>query len=233
MTGTVVLDRQETERGEIVLRRREGADGRPLYEIISNGCFLMASTNAHSAAALARLGLEGLGERTGLRLLIAGLGIGYTLQAALELPNVAQVEVVEIEPLIVRWAGEYFAPVNGNALADPRVRLTVDDLLHYLSMTSGPYDAILLDIDNGPRWLVFEENAPVYDLPALQRMRDLLAPGGVLAVWAAERSPHFLATLRHLFPWANEQRVVEEVEGRLTEYFIYRARREPAVALGG
>jgi len=223
MGEAVVLAREETERGEVVLRRREGAGGEPVYEIIFNGVFLMASTNAPSARALARLGLEPLGGREGLRVLVGGLGMGYTLQAVLEHPGVAWVEVVEVEPLVVEWAHTYFGPLNGDALADERVRVVVADLARYLNGATGPYDAVLLDVDNGPTWLVLEENAAVYGLPALERVRALLTPGGVLAVWAAEPAPDFLALLRRTFAWADEVVVEEEAGGRETEYFIYRA----------
>jgi spermidine synthase len=223
MDEITTLAREETERGEVALRRRQVNDGPPVYEIISNGVFLMASSNAFSARELTRLGLQLLEGRGNLRVLVGGLGIGYTLQAALENPEVARVEVVEVEPLIVGWARAYFGPLNGDALEDPRVDVVVDDLAHYLQTTSGSYDALLLDIDNGPTWLVVEENAAVYDRPALERMRSLLGPGGVLGVWAAESSSDFLTDLKRVFDWADEVVVMEVVEGKETEYFIYRA----------
>ena len=219
----VVLAREETERGEVALRRRVGADGDSVYEIIFNGLFLMSSTNAPSARQLAYLGLEPLRERRELRVLVGGLGMGYTLQAVLEQPTVAQVEVVEVEPLIVDWARTYFGPLNDNALEDRRVRVVVDDLVNYLGAATGPYDAILLDIDNGPTWLTLEENSAVYGRAMLERIRALLTPAGVLAIWAAEQAPGFLDTLRQVLGWADEVVVVEESEGRETRYIIYRA----------
>jgi spermidine synthase len=222
---TVVLAREETARGEVALRRREDANGQPIYEIISNGVFLMASTNAPSARQLAHLALEPLAGREDLHVLIGGLGMGFTLQAALEYPAVARVQVVEVEPLIVAWARAHFGPLNGDALSDERVHVAVEDLAHYVATVTNPYDAILLDVDNGPTWLVFEDNAAVYERPALEQMRTLLAPGGVLAVWAAEPAPGFLAELGRVFYRADEVAVEEQAEGRTTEYFVYRARR--------
>ncbi len=222
MEETVVLERVETERGELVLRRRE-EEGGPVYEIVSNGVFLMASTNAHSARQLTRLGLEPLRGRGGLRVLIGGLGMGFTLQAALEMKGVVRAEVVEVESRVVEWCRAYFGPLNGDALADGRVVVVTADLARYLEGDIGPYDGILLDIDNGPTWLVFEENAAVYSRPALERMRSLLKPGGVLAVWAAERAADFLQTLQEVFAWVDERVVMETAAGRTTEYIIYRA----------
>lgn len=220
----VVLAREETERGEIALRRRAGVDGQSIYEIIFNGVFLMASTNAPSARQLACLALKPLAGREGLRILIGGLGMGYTLQAALEHSAVARVEVVEVEPLIVEWASAFFGPLNGDALADKRVQVVVGDLARYLETATGPYDAILLDIDNGPTWLVLEGNAALYGRVALERMQALLTADGVLAVWAAERAPGFLAELERTFTWADEVIVGErDDEGRETGYFIYCA----------
>lgn len=221
--SAAVWAREETGRGELVLRQREGADGETVYEIILNGAFLMASTNAPSARALAHLGLEPLGKQAGKRVLVGGLGIGYTLQAVLEHPEVARVEVVEIEPLIVEWARTCFSPLNGNGLADARVEVVVADLARYLEEATGPYDAILLDVDNGPTWPVLEENAALYTRRALERLRALLAPGGILAVWASEQAPDFLSELKAGFAWADEVMVEETSEGRRVEYFIYRA----------
>lgn len=225
---TKVLAREETARGELALRMRKGAEGPAVYEVIFNGVFLMASTNAFSARQLAHLALQARQDRLAapspgrLRVLIGGLGMGYTLQAVLEHPEVRRVEVVEVEPLMVDWARRYFGPLSGNALKDQRVRVVLADLAQYVQEARGPYDAILLDIDNGPSWLVLEENAALYSEAALERMRALLAPGGVLAVWAAASAPDFLTHLERVFDWADEVSVVEEVEGRCTEYYIYR-----------
>jgi spermidine synthase len=229
MAEAVGLQRVETERGELVLRRREVVSGDPIYEIISNGVFLMASTNKYSARQLSFLALDRVHDREEMRVLIGGLGIGYTLQAALENPRVAQVQVVEVEQHIVEWARTHFGQLNGDALSDPRVRVVVANLASFLYEASGPFDAILLDIDNGPTWLVFEENEQVYGRPALERIRSLLEPGGVLGVWAAEPAPEFLQDLERVFAWADQVVVFEKDErGRDVEYYIYLAGNKPS-----
>jgi spermidine synthase len=221
--GINVLAREETERGELVLRRRDMPDSDAIYEIIFNGVFLMASTNAPSARQLAFQGLNPLAGKRGMSVLVGGLGMGCTLQAVLEHASVEQVRVVELEPLIVEWARTHFGPLNSQALDDQRTEVVVADLARYLETAEGRYDAILLDVDNGPAWLVFEQNAAVYCGPALERMRDMLNPGGVLAVWAAECTPSFLEDLERTFAWADEV-VVQEMDerGRPVDYYIYR-----------
>ena len=224
----VVLAREETSRGEVVLRKWARGNVEPEYEIISNGCFLMASSNAFSARQLSHLCLDLLPNPGNWEVLIGGLGMGFTLQAALEYPEVRRATVVEIEPLIVSWAAAYFSPLNGDALADDRVKVVIDDLARFLARSAGPYDAILIDIDNGPTWLVVDENAAVYGAAMLERIRALLSDGGVLGVWAADAVPSFLTELRRVFSWADEVTVREAAGGRTIEYFIYRAGKNAA-----
>jgi spermidine synthase len=142
----------------------------------------------------------------------------------LDHPQVTRVQVVEIEPAIVRWVRTVLAPLNGDPLADRRVSLTTGDLACYLQSATGPYDAVLLDVDNGPGWLVYEQNAALYERPMLAQVRSLLRPEGVLAVWSAQPAPQFVEQLRALFARTDEVTVTEQDEqGRETAYFIYRA----------
>lgn len=219
----------ETTYGELQLQRRAAAEagGRMAYEIILNGVFLMASYNRASAVALSRLALGPLlGEDRPLRVLVGGLGMGFTLQAVLEYPQVAEVEVVEIDPHVIAWNDAYFGELNGEALHDPRTTLVQADLADYLARTGGQYDAMALDTDNGPDWLALEQNARLYDEAALRRMWALLRPGGVLALWGASPAPEFQASVRAVFAGAELLRVVEPgPRGEPTDYFIHRARR--------
>ena len=224
----VVLARETTLQGEIQLQQwiETNGTGQPVYEIIFNGVFLMASYNERAGKAVATLAIEPLaGERQAMRALIGGLGMGYTLQAALDYDGIQAVDVVEIEEHIISWAKRFFGELNGHALSDPRVRLIQMDLGDYLFQTEETYDAIILDVDNGPTWLALDSNQRLYERPALARMKDLLTEGGVLTVWAAERCPDFQKRLAKVFGQTEEITVQEtDRRGRLADYFIYRAR---------
>lgn len=224
----VVLARETTPQGEIQLQQWIETDGtgRPVYEIIFNGVFLMASYNEQSEKAVATLAIEPLaGERQAMKVLIGGLGMGYTLQAALDCDGIQAVDVVEIEKHIISWAKRFFGELNGHALSDPRVGLRQMDLGDYLFQTEETYDAIILDVDNGPTWLALESNQRLYERPTLARIRALLTEGGVLTVWAAERCPGFQEILEEVFGQAEEITVqATDRRDRPTDYFIYRAR---------
>lgn len=188
-----VIERAETPRGELQLQRRGDA-----YEIIANGCFLMATYNGGSERALVDLARRRHPRIR--RILIGGLGVGYTLRAALDAPGVERVTVVEIEPKVVEWNRTVLAPYSGHALEDGRVELVVDDLARFLRTgRREPYDLIALDTDNGPDWTVFEQNADLWSEEGLGRLEGWLAPGGVLAFWSAGASPGFEALLRRRY----------------------------------
>jgi spermidine synthase len=223
----IVLARETTPQGEIQLQQWIETDSpnQPVYEIIFNGVFLMASYNERSEKAVATLAIEPLaGDRRAMRALIGGLGMGYTLQAALDY-GIQVVDVVEIEEHIIVWAQRFFGELNGYALSDPRVRLINMDLGDYLFQTEETYDAIILDVDNGPTWLALESNQRLYERPTLARMKDLLTKGGVLTVWAAEKCPDFQKRLEKIFGRVEEITIQEtDRRGRPTDCFIYRAR---------
>lgn len=178
----VTIERLTTPRGELVLRR-DGAH----HEIVSNGVFLMDTRDGRSERELVRAAVRG----PGARVLIGGLGVGFSLAEALALDPVS-VTVVEIEPAVLRWNRDHLGTA---ALADPRVSVEIADLAAFWSHP-GEYDAICLDVDNGPEWTVTVDNAVLYDDPGLSAVDGHLAPGGTLAVWSADRAPAFEARLR-------------------------------------
>lgn len=161
---------------------------------------LMSSRMQFSEEQLAELTLEKVGKADG-RVLIGGYGMGFTLRAALaRLGPYGQAVVAEIAPEILEWARGPMAELTGSCLDDPRLDLQLCDVAALIDDaadgTAQPYDAILLDVDNGPDGIVRPENTRLYSFAGLRAARAALAPGGVLAVWSAAPDPKFAGRLR-------------------------------------
>ncbi|MFJ4469142.1 spermidine synthase [Streptomyces sp. NPDC089424] len=188
-----VLDRREGPYGEVVLRRH-GA----LLQIIANGCFLMDTSDGRSERLLVDAALDALDHRPGPRVLIGGLGVGFSLAHAAGNPRWGRITVVERERAVIDWhrTGP-LSTVSGKALTDPRTRIVEADLIAYVNETSDTFDALCLDIDNGPDWTVTEANSGLYSTAGLAGCARVLGSGGVLAVWSAKPSPEFEGTLRN------------------------------------
>src|SRR5579883_1068764 len=223
------IDRRVTPDGhEVALVRRGDA-----FEIVWDGCFLMASDCRRSERALAELGLAPLAQRDDVTVLVGGLGMGHTLRAALDQPGVARVDVVEISQAIVDWNREHFRALHGDALADPRVHLHVADLARFVERARPDervrdgWLALLLDVDNGPSWTSRPANASLYDDDGLARLERALRPGGVLAVWSAQRELPLLGRLHARLVQVAELAVPVEVGGRDSLDYVYRGRRPP------
>jgi spermidine synthase len=190
--SAVVVERVVTPRGELVLRRAQGQ-----HEIISNGVFLMDTRNGASERLLVRAAIAAC-RQPRVRILIGGLGVGFSLDEALRHPAVTEVVVVEVEEAIIRWHATHFGAQASKARADARARVVNADLTAWLVDGTDQFDAICLDIDNGPDWTVTSANAVLYTAGGLSRLGRRLATGGVLAVWSAMAAPAFEAALgRH------------------------------------
>jgi spermidine synthase len=187
----VVVERRSGGCGELVLRRA----GEHL-EIIAGGTFLMDTRDGRSERALVREALAGLSSA---RLLLGGLGVGFSLDEALASPALSTVTVVEAEQAIVDWAHAYLPRLAGRGLADPRTRLVVADVVEHLRRSRARYDAVCLDVDNGPDWLSRPGNAALYEPRGLALFGRRLRPGGRLAVWASAPSADFAARLGAAF----------------------------------
>ena len=198
MTETpVLLERREGPYGEVALRARGGD-----FEIIANGCFLMDTSDGRSERVLVSAALDALDDARGAHLLIGGLGVGFSLAQAAADPRPGRISVVEREAAIIAWHTEGDAPLARfaeGAHDDPRTAIVHDDLLNHLATTTERYDALALDIDNGPDWTVTEGNDGLYSDAGLNRIERVLNPTGVLAVWSAAHSPAFEARLRSRF----------------------------------
>ncbi|MEU6145997.1 spermidine synthase [Streptomyces sp. NPDC047081] len=187
----VVLDRREGPYGEVVLRRHG-----ELLQIIANGCFLMDTSDGRSERLLVDAALAALDAREEPNVLIGGLGVGFSLAHAAANPRWGAVTVVEREPAVIDWHRHGpLSELSRDALADPRTEIVEADLVEYVHETSDTYDALCLDIDNGPDWTVTEGNDGLYSASGLAGCARVLRPGGVLAVWSAQPSPEFEGTL--------------------------------------
>lgn len=182
------LDSVTTPEGRELSLHRRGDD----FFIQLDGEELMSTRRHGSETEMAALALEGLPAAGRKRVLIGGLGLGYTLRATLELlPGDGVVEVAELFPGVVRWNRQHLT-VLGRPLDDPRVRVVERDVGAVLGGgRPGRYSAILLDVDNGPSAFCLGSNSGLYGRAALERMREALAPGGALAVWSAHTDPAF------------------------------------------
>jgi len=187
------LDRVATAEGQLELRRR----GASNFVITIGGRVLMNSALHKTEAALAEAACRRIAGRERPRVLVGGLGMGFTLRAALDaLPRRARVEVAEIEPAIVRWCRGPLADLNARAVDDPRVAVRMEDVAVRIADAGEGYDAILLDLFEGPRQATQARDDPFYGPAALARTRAALTPGGVLAVWSEDADPGFAKRLR-------------------------------------
>ncbi len=193
---------------DIVLRARDGVD-----ELIVNGVFAMDSTEVSSELALA----DAAGPaRT---VLVGGLGLGYTVSRLLE-NGAERVRVVELAPELVDAARRGVTGQLGRLAADTRVELVPGDIADF----TGTWDAILLDVDNGPTFLIHDHNARLYRAEFLQRCLGALTPGGRLVIWCETVSPELAATLARVAEIV-EQITVPVTRGERTfEYALYLAR---------
>lgn len=175
------LDRAKVpDGGELRLYRNDEH-----FMIRAAGTELMASRNYVSEEALASLACQHVGERRRVRLLVGGLGMGFTLASALrQLRPDAEVVVCELIPDVVRWNREHFGPLAAFPLDDPRVRLHDGDVAQLLRDSRDAFDAILLDVDNGPEGLMRVKNNWLYGGEGLRTTRRALRADGVLAVWS-------------------------------------------------
>jgi spermidine synthase len=194
MIPWVQLDSAKIPGGSEELRlKRRGSE----FSIMLGANELMNSRLSGSEEALARLSCTKIRDRRQPKMLIGGLGMGFTLRAALsELASDATVVVAEIVPFVIAWAHGPMAELFAGCLDDPRVEIREADVADLIGAGTGTYDAILLDVDNGPDGLSRSDNDRLYGMPGLSAARTALKPGGVLSVWSAHPDRGFAARLR-------------------------------------
>ncbi len=221
MIPWVLLDTAEVPDGEGVLRlMRRGAE----FSILSGANELMNSRQGGSETALATLALARAGTRPDAQILIGGLGMGFTLRAALaELGPEARVTVAELVPAVLTWARGPLAEIFEGSLTDPRLALHEGDVAGLIGASRSAYDAILLDVDNGPGGIGRAANDRLYSMAGLQAVRTALRPGGVLAVWSAGANADFARRLGRCGYAVEEAPVRANQKGRGARHVIWIA----------
>jgi spermidine synthase len=215
------IERVDTAEGPLELRRRGESD----FLITISGRVLMTSTAHRSEDALAHLACGALGGLLQPRMLLGGLGMGFTLRAALDrLPPQAEVTVVDLNPRVVAWCRGPLGPLTNHATDDPRVTIEVADVAAVIADAPvGRYDAIVLDLYEGPRGTPFGVPDPLYGADAIKRAWTALRPGGVLAIWSEEPDASFEGRFDAAGFWTARHR---EGHGGRT-HVIYLGRRPP------
>ena len=206
------------------------------YFLKLNGRQLMSTTSTTSELLLAQLPCKGLGNRPDVRVLIGGLGLGYSLRRVLELVSpTATVEVAELLPAVVEWNREFLGAVNGALMDDPRVKVIVGDVFDVIRRAkNASYDVILLDVDNGPTSFVQSQNSRLYDRRGFGLISRTLKPGGKVAFWSACEEPGFLQSLAYAGFKAEAIPAKANERSKRDAHVIYVAERmmEPDAAPG-
>ena len=196
-----ILAYEETPLGVLCLRRREllSKPGTVVTEVTLNHEFLMSSYHTDSERALARLGVEIHGGK-GLKVLIGGLGLGYTADAALRCEEVQSVEVIELLGEVIGWLQDGLLPLSETLVGDARLQIVEGD--GYRKMWQEPtstYDLILIDIDHSPDDRLGAVDASFYSDEGLKKARRHLAPGGVIGIWSYEENQPFADAMAATF----------------------------------
>jgi spermidine synthase len=208
--------------GEELRLFRHGRD----YIIVLDHNELMNTRMSGSEEALAVMSIDRIGSNPAPHLLIGGYGMGFTLRAALEKLGVdGRVTVAELVPEIIEWAEGPMADLTAGCLDDPRVSLEQTDVADLIDEARGDYDAILLDVDNGPDGLVRSANNRLYSKRGLRAAYGALAPGGVLAVWSAAPDPGFLRKLKDAGFAVDEVRGRARSNGKGAHHIIWFAQK--------
>jgi spermidine synthase len=217
------IDTARVPGADVELRlMRRGAD----FSMMLGQNELMNSRLSGSEEALATLTCKRIEAVESPHLLIGGLGMGFTLRAALAvLGSGARIMVAELVPAVIAWARGPMAELFGDSLSDPRARILSADVVEVIQSHPSAFDAILLDVDNGPEGLIRKANDALYDLKGLKTIRRALRPGGVLAVWSSGPNALFSRRLRDAGFDVNEVAVRATAKRRGARHVIWFATK--------
>lgn len=221
MIPWVHLDTANVPGGTTQLRLKQRGDE---FSIMLGTNELMNSRLSGSEQALAELVSARIVAKAKPKVLIGGLGMGFTLRAALRcFSRDAEIIVAEIVPEVIAWAHGPLVNIFQGSLEDPRVQILNADVGHLITTSKLGYDAILLDVDNGPEAISRDQNNGLYDVSGLKKARSALRPGGVLAVWSSGPSPEFTRRLGKAGFSVEEVRVRAGTSGRGARHMIWIA----------
>ncbi|MDQ2757556.1 MAG: spermidine synthase [Actinomycetota bacterium] len=227
------IDWGDTPWGVISLRRRfDRVTERDVYEVKLGDDFLMSSQFTTGERELARIGLAAV-TGTSLTVLVGGLGLGYTAASALEDERVAELTVVEALPMVISWHERDLLPDTRGLAADPRARLVHDDFFDLVraGRADRTYDAVLLDIDHAPDWLLREDHGDLYTVEGFERVAAMLTDGGAFSLWSDEApEPDVVRRMAEVFEHADAHVVpfpnpLTGGESANTVYLAVRPRR--------
>jgi spermidine synthase len=222
MTEYVEVARAESERGQVVLRRRIEEHAADTLELRVNGVFVMDTKETTSEIELAAAALDLVEDPRDV--VVGGLGLGFTTQAVLADHRVEKVKVVEIEDRLVGWMRDGTIPHGPALLADRRVQMVNADIVMAVAEAMSTYDLVLLDVDNGPGHLVHEANSGIYELEFIASTKRILNPGGALVVWSAGLAPELAAVMESVFGNCTERRYDVVLQERAEQYLLYLSR---------
>lgn len=218
----VEIARAESPRGEVVLRERRDENAPTVLELRVNGVFVMDTLETATERALAQHALELADSPT--RVLVGGLGLGFTMHEVLARPHVEACTVVEIEPAVVAWMRDGTIVHGPKLLADERVTVVVADVAVALAEArEAAYDLVLLDVDNGPDYLVHDANDALYKQPFLEAAHRATAQ--VLAIWSAAEAPQLRAAMEAVFGNAVATAYDVKLGERDEQYWLYSSRK--------
>jgi spermidine synthase len=226
-----VLETRVEETATLELVRRGEA-----LEVRVDGRSVMRSDQRRGEQSLIELVLAPLGQRDDVTVLLAGLGMGFTLRALLNWPTVKRVDVVESSRAVIEWEARHFAGLNGDVLKDPRVKLHATDLAAFLKAVrigvepmpeNNGWLALVLDLDEGPGQVWRAGNESFYSDEGIERLEAALRPGGVLATWSSRREPELVKRMHARLQNVAEVAVPVDIEGQGGLDYVYRGRRVP------
>lgn len=221
MTPRELVATARVPDGEELRLFRRGGD----FMIVVDRNELMNSRMSGSEEALAVMAAQRLGDRAAPSVLIGGYGMGFTLRAALQaFPAAASLTVAELVPEIIAWARGPMAGLTAGCLDDPRVSLAQGDVAALIGERPGAWDAILLDVDNGPDGLSREANGRLYSREGLARAKSALRPAGVLAVWSSAPDAAFTRRLKECGFAVEEVAVRARSNGKGARHTLWFAR---------